>query len=190
MPTSRGSSRTAEPDGLPRVRRDGTFFRVASPDWRDPLDTSYAKTNGGRWNPPGEFGALYLNATPAVAAANARAQHAGRAIKLFDLVPSARPILLTIDVPRVVVLDAATPNGIASLGFPPEFPFAVPWPRCQAAARTAHDAGLNGVAARSNAEATAHATVGEELALFEGVRVRESEPRRAFDAWYPDPIPG
>ncbi len=45
----------------------------------------------GAGSTPGEFGALYLNATVRVAAANARAQHSGRAIKLFDLLPEARP---------------------------------------------------------------------------------------------------
>ena len=65
------------------VSRGGPYDRVAAPEWIDPADTAYSKQRGGRWNPVGELGALYLNATIQVAAANARAQHARRAIKLL-----------------------------------------------------------------------------------------------------------
>jgi hypothetical protein len=104
-----------------------------------------------------------------VAAANARSQHAGRAIKVFDLLPEARPELVTFEVPMVEVVDACTPDGIAALGFSESFPYGVTWPPCQAIAREAHAAALACVAARSDAEATATACVGEELALFEGL---------------------
>lgn len=175
---------------LPTVQRGGAYYRVVAPTWRDPLDTSYAKTYGGRWNPPGEFGALYVNADLRVAAANARANHAGRAIKLFDLLPDARPELVTVDIPTIDVLDAWSPEGVAALGFAANFPYAVPWPPCQAVARTAHAAGIAGVAARSNAEATPTEVVGEELAAFDGVDVGPLRERRSFAEWYPDPIPG
>ena len=140
--------------------------------------------------PFGEFGALYLNATIQVAAANARAQHAGRAIKLFDLLPEARPELVTFEVPLVDVLDACTPEGIAALGFAENFLYGVAGPACQMIGGEAHANALAGVAARSNAEATETASVGEELALFEEIVVGPSRARRRFDEWYPDPIPG
>jgi len=80
---------------LESIRRSGTYFRVFKPEWNDPLDTTYARrSSDNRWNPPGEFGALYLNKTLEVAAANARRQHAGRVIGLFDLKPARRPWLL------------------------------------------------------------------------------------------------
>jgi RES domain-containing protein len=172
------------------VRRGGSYYRVVAPKWVDPADTAYSKQRGGRWNPAGEFGALYLNATIKVAAANARAQHSGRAIKLFDLLPAARPELVTFEVPMVDVLDGCTPAGVADLGFAENFPYRVTWPPCQAIGREAHANALAGVAARSNAEATETASVGEELALFEEVVVSPSKARRRFDKWYPDPIPG
>jgi RES domain-containing protein len=172
------------------VRRGGAYYRVVAPQWIDPADTAYSKQRGGRWNPAGEFGALYLNATIQVAAANARAQHAGRAIKLFDLLPEARPELVTLEAPMVDVLDASTPEGVAALGFADDFPYGVTWPACQAVGRDAHVDSLAGVAARSNAEATQTAWVGEELALFEEVVVGPSRARRRFEEWYPDPIPG
>lgn len=174
---------------LPTAERGGDYYRVVAPDWIDPLDTPYSKASGGRWNPAGEFGALYLNADLRVAAANARAQHAGRAIKLFDLLPDARPELVTVQVPPIDVVDASSSAGVAALGFAANFPFGVPWPPCQAVARSARGAGIAGVAARSNAEATRTQTIGEELAVFEGVTLRERR-RRRFSDWYPDPIPG
>jgi RES domain-containing protein len=163
---------------------------VVAPDWIDPVNTSYSKRSGGRWNPAGEFGALYLSATIHVAAANARARHAGRAIKLFDLLPEARPEVVVLEVPALEVVDACSPGGVAALGFSESFPFGVPWMPCQAIARGAHSGGLPGVAARSNAEATVTASIGEELALFEEVAIRAPPTRLRFRDWYPDPIPG
>jgi RES domain-containing protein len=172
------------------TRRGGLYYRVAAPEWIDPANTEYSKQHGGRWNPASEFGALYLNATVHVAAANARSRHAGRAIKLFDLLPKARPDLVTFEIPIDEVLDACTLEGIAALGFAENFPYGVLWPKCQAVAREAHAAELSGIASRSNAEATATASVGEELTLFEEVIVPAPSARRPFEQWYPDPIPG
>lgn len=107
------------------VYRGGLCYRVVAPNWVNPADTSYSKKQRGRWNPPGEFGALYLNVDVHVAAAKARAQHAGRAIKLFDLVPEARPELVTFDVPWVEALDACTQKGVAVLGFTDDFTYKV-----------------------------------------------------------------
>lgn len=172
------------------ILRGGLYYRVVAPAWIDPADTSHSKRHGGRWNPPGEFGALYLNATIQVAAANVRMRHAGRAIKLFDLLPEARPELVTFDIPKTSVLDACTSRGIARLGLAENFPYGVPWPPCQTIARTAHAAGIVGVAARSAAEATPTRFVGEELALFDPVSPAPPPSRRRFANWYPDPIPG
>jgi RES domain-containing protein len=170
--------------------RSGQHYRVVDPSYADPLDTSYAKAAGGRWNPRAEFGALYLCVNASVAAANARQQHAGRAIKLFDLLPDARPELVTVEVPRLDVVDAVSASGIGALGLPATYPFVVPWPPCQAIARTAFAEGLNGVAARSNAESTSTSWVGEELAAFDSVVGIAAISREAFNQWYPDPIPG
>ena len=172
------------------LARSGRYYRVVDPTYRAPLDTSYAKAAGGRWNPPGEFGALYLCATFAVAAANARYQHAGRAIKLFDLLPAARPDIVTVDVPRLDVVDIVTAPGIRAVGLPPAYPYGVLWPPCHAIARAAYADGVVGVAARSNAEATATSSVGEELAVFDTVTGVAQVSREAFALWYPDPIPG
>ncbi len=170
--------------------RSGRYYRVVDPSYTNPLDTSYAKAAGRRWNPPGEFGALYLCATFAVAAANARYQFVGRAIKLFDLLPNARPELVTVDVPRLDVVDVVTAAGVQTVGLPPNYPYGVPWPPCQAIARDAFVDSVAGVAARSNAEATPTSWIGEELAVFDSATGVAQISREAFAQWYPDPIPG
>lgn len=174
---------------LATVTRGGRYYRVVDPSYFNPLDTSYAKRAGRRWNPPGEFGALYLCATIAVAAANARYQFVGRAVKLFDLLPAARPELVTVDVPNLDVVDVVTVSGVAAVGLPPSYPYGVPWPPCQAIARDAYSDGVAGVAARSNAEATASSCVGEELAVFDSFTGLVPASRVEFALWYPDPMP-
>ena len=158
--------------------------------WTDPLDPSYSKLYGGRWTPPGEFGALYLCATIDVAAANARWQHRHRAVKLFDLRPEARPSLVMVNVPENRFLDAVTSEGISALRLPRVYPYGVTRERCWAVARRAHSQGVPGIACRSNAEATASSWIGEELALFDdALPVRRVGKIKPFAQWYPDAIP-
>lgn len=175
---------------MKRLSRGGRYYRVANPNWADPLDPSYSKRYGGRWTPPGEFGALYLCATIDVAAANARAQHRNRAIKLFDLRPQARPSLVMVNVPENRFLDVITDAGIAALRLPHAYPFGVAYERCWPIARRAYEEHIAGVACRSNAEATSTFWVGKELALFDySLPVRRVGKIKPFAQWYPDAIP-
>ncbi|MGC1381803.1 MAG: RES domain-containing protein [Candidatus Baltobacteraceae bacterium] len=173
------------------ITRGGTYFRVFKPDWDDPLDTSFSREIGGRWNAPGLFGALYLNATRTVAAANARAQHRGRAIGLLDLRPERRPRLLQVHVPRCTVLDAVRPEGLRAVNLPANYPWRVGPERCRPIGLRAYRRGdLRGIASRSAAECSATDWLGEELAWFDkSPSLRESGPRRDFELWYPDAIP-
>ena len=133
---------------------------------------------------------LYLNRTLEVAAANARWQHRKRAIGLFDLRPERRPILVTVEVPRVGALDVVTAEGLRDLRLPASYPFAAGHARCRPIGRRAYKGGLPGIACRSAAECFATGWVGEELAWFDRAPgVRERGPRRAFGEWYPDSIP-
>ena len=174
-----------------RLARGGTYYRVCKPDWHDGLDTSYAKEHGGRWNPPGAFGALYLSATLAVAAANAREQHAGRAVKLFDLKPDRRPRLLTVRLERRRFVDVVTPEGVHALGIPAEYPWGVDHDSTRPIGAQMYGNREPGIACRSNAECRPTSWLGEELALFD--HAGQPEPvgnLKPFSAWYPDPIPG
>lgn len=150
----------------------------------------YAKLHGGRWTPRGEFGGLYLNATIAVAAANARHQHRRRAIGLFDLRSEARPHLIEIYVPKRDCVDVVTDEGIAAAGLPGGFPNKVPHSICHSVARQAYANAIEGVASRSAAEVTATSWVGEELTVFDRAASGIVERSTAkFTDWYPDAQP-
>lgn len=173
------------------ITRGGEYFRVFKPEWSDPLDPTFSKTVGGRWNAPGAFGALYLNATRVVAAANARVKHYGRAIGLFDLRPERRPHLSQLHVPRSASLDVVRAEGLSALRLPLHYPWNVGMERCRPVGFRAYHAGdLRGIACRSAAECTRSEWIGEELAWFDiSPRLRENAGRLAFARWYPDAIP-
>jgi RES domain-containing protein len=96
--------------------RAGRYLRVASPDWDDPLDGSYAAAKGGRWNPPGSYGTVYLNRTQTVARLNVDRLHVGLPYGPEDLDPNQAPILVATDVPEHDYLDVVTDAGIAAAG--------------------------------------------------------------------------
>jgi RES domain-containing protein len=173
------------------VNREGRFYRVVSPSWIDPLDTSFSKQYGGRWNAPEAFGVLYLNADVKVAAANARANHARRAIQLFDLNEDARPALVEVALSPSQMLDIASPEGIAANGLPATYPCWVGHAECQPIGQSAYDYGLDGVACLSSAECTPTSVVGEELGVFDRVVASRVKRRRtrSFARWYPDAVP-
>lgn len=170
------------------VERGGIHFRVCDPTWKDPLDTSFAKRYGGRWNPTGSFGVLYLCTTIVVAAGNARRAYEGEIATLFDLLPEQRPDLQLTRVAPLRVLDAVTGAGLRSLHLPPTYPVGVHWDRCQEIGRHAHRAGENGIACRS-ADATERTNIvveGEELVVFDRAMPAVTRLERlAFAQWYP-----
>src|ERR1700681_4727460 len=107
---------------MKQVERSGLHFRVCDPSWKDPLDTSYAKSHGGRWNPPGSFGVLNLCATISVAAGNARRAYEGEIATLFDLLPEHRPDWQVVTISPIHVVDAASDAGLRSLRLPLAYP--------------------------------------------------------------------
>ncbi len=170
------------------VEREGLHFRVCDPSWTDPLDTSFAKRHGGRWNPAGSFGVLYLCATISVAAGNARRVYEGEIATLFDLLPEQRPDLQIIAVTPIRVVDAATDIGLQSLRLPLTYPVGVSWRPCQAIGKNAYGRGENGIACRSAdaADRTNISIEGEELVVFDrAVRHVTRLERLPFAQWYP-----
>jgi hypothetical protein len=166
------------------VVRGGTYFRVCDPLWKNPADTAFSKAAGGRWNPPGEFGALYLCADVLVAAGNARrsiAREFGDAVTFADLRSDRRPQLQAFSVTRWRFVDAVTERGIAALSLPKSFPDAS-HRVCRRVARVVFENGEPGIAARSAV------APGEELAVFDGhLRLVRRKPhgRVPFEEWYP-----
>lgn len=174
---------------MKHVARQGAYYRVcdALPAWPNTLDTAFSKRVGGRWNPPGAFGILYLNASIAVAAANARKNYESEIATLYDLRPGQRPDLQLVTVSAFRFVDVVTSRGVHALHLPASFPYGVPWPPCQRIGVRAYAIrSERGIAYRSNADVTPTSNVGEELAIFDralqsvlrGIRVR-------FAEWYP-----
>lgn len=172
------------------ITRGGTYYRVCDPSWSDPRDTSFSKRRGGRWNPAGAFGALYLNASIAVAALNAHralAREFGTAIGLADVRPEQRPDLQTFTITHHAFVDAVTGGGLLDLGLPATYPDAVTHGETHAVARTLYAADEAGIAARSAVVATE-----EELAIFDShiaLARRKASGRVPFGAWYPGLVP-
>lgn len=166
------------------VRRGGTYLRIAERSWRDPLTPAYSRERGGRWNPAGSFGVLYLNRTLALARAQVRHKLEPRGIRPEDLDPAAGPILVKTEVPEKHFVDAVTKAGLVSLGLPPSYPLSesgddIPHSSCQPIGVEAWNADEAGIACRSAA-----APDLEELALFDRGFVLKPANTQRFEDWY------
>jgi len=171
---------------LRHVRRGGvTYFRIADATWDNPLDPSYAQASGGRWNPAGSFGVLYLNASREVARANVARRLAGQPYGPEDLANG--PVLVELRAPRAHYVDALSARGLESLGLPRTYPVhgngrRVSWSRCQPIGRKAWEEGEPGIACRS--AALRAGTPGEELALFVRGRLPTARGVHSFEDWF------
>jgi RES domain-containing protein len=159
---------------------------VAKPEWADPFDTTFSARSGGRWNPPGSFGVLYLNADERVASANARQWFAHNGgFSVLDLQPARRPVAVACTF-RQELVDVVSPEGVAAIGLPSRYPWKVPRSDCQPIGERLHAAGERGIACRSAAEcAGPRQSVGEEAALFDrGAPLVSPGAVLPFHAWY------
>src|SRR4051812_37631094 len=98
------------------VRRGGAYNRLADPGWADPLDTSYSRERGGRWNPAGAFGVLYLNRGVTVARLQVKHKLAAHPYGVEDLDPSEQHDLVELQVPKVEARDCVTTDGLRGVG--------------------------------------------------------------------------
>ena len=148
----------------------GDYNRLAEPGWADPLDTFFSKRGGGRWNPAGAFGALYLNPGRPGARLQVGRKLAGQPYGVEDLDPGEQHDLVDVEVPELDFRDCVTPAGLSAVRLPRTYPLdssgsAVPWSTCQPVGQAAYDADLAGVACRS--AATGARPDDEELAVFD-----------------------
>jgi hypothetical protein len=171
------------------VRRGGAYNRLAEPTWADPLDTSHSTHVGGRWNPSGAFGALYLNRDLKIARLQVRHKLAGYPYDIEDLDPSEQHDLVEVQVDDCDPLDCVTAAGLAAVGLTGRYPLdgggaPVTHAVCQLIAVEAYKADRPGVACRS---AAAHASNSdEELAVFDrDTGLVRQTARRPFSDWYP-----
>lgn len=145
------------------------WLRVASPEWDQPLDPSFAKTTGGRWNPANSFPILYLNANVVTARLQIERMLEGTASTPDDLADDAY-VLVAARLPlNQSAADAVTDEGLNALNLPASYPLddlSVPIPHsvCQPIGAALHAlASVQGVWCRS---ACSEDGRGRELAWF------------------------
>lgn len=168
------------------IRRGGEHFRIADPSWTNPPSGRYAQQRGGRWNPPGSFPVVYLNAAVNVARANVQRRFAGLPYGPESLDPLTAPVLITTHVAYAGYVDILTDEGCAAAGLPETYPLddseEISWEQCQSIGLQAWKDEAPGIACRSAAIPTP--PFGEELAWFE----RSGRPQVAqvarFVEWY------
>ncbi len=133
------------------------WLRVASSNWSDPVDCSYARTNGGRWNVPGSHNTLYLSMDVTTARAQVARLAARHGYDVDDLADDADYLLVSVTLPRSQnVTDAVTDTGLTQVQLPTTYPInsdgsAVTWQQCQPVGTVTLAAGLRGIFARSAA---------------------------------------
>jgi hypothetical protein len=170
------------------ARRGGEYFRLADPSWEDPLDISHSQHAGGRWNPPGAFGVLYLNATVRMARLQVVHRLAGQPYGVEDLEESEQHDLVAVTARDCDHLDCVTGAGLSAVGLPESYPIGkdgrpIGWDVCQPVGRAAYDAGRPGVACRSAAAGASSSD--EELGVFDrAAHAVVMTGRRTFADWY------
>lgn len=181
---------------LRHVRRGGRYHRVADPAWSNPLDGSFARSRGGRWNPPGSFPVVYLNASLEVARANLWRRFRGLPYGPQDLAPEAAPLLVTTEVAKDRYADAVTDEGCRAAGLPASYPWTedgkpVEWPPCHEIGTRAWAEGEPGIACRSAATVPAdersgqpERSPGEELAWFQRDGKLALSGVQPFEDWF------
>jgi hypothetical protein len=170
------------------VRRGGACNRLAEPHWADPLDTTFSKLHGGRWNAPGSYGVLYLNMTEQMARTQVEHKLAGHPYHIEDLDPAAQHDLVEVDVAETDALDLVSDEGLDAVGLPFSYPLdadgqPVGHAQCHPVGQAAYDEPLPAIACRSAAAGAAKAD--EELAVFDrDAGIVTETGRRAFADWY------
>jgi hypothetical protein len=154
------------------IRRQGTYWRVADPQWHEPFDGAWSMRRGGRWNAVRSFPVTYLNADMPTAQANAE-RHlrsiADLGIEIEDFDDSELPVAVPCVIRECEALDVVTDAGCLAAGLPVTYPNdgagrPLAHSTCQPIGQRAYDEGMAGIAYRS-AAATAP-SAGEELAWF------------------------
>lgn len=143
------------------------WLRVAKASWIEPLDTSHAKRDGGRWNPPRSHATLYLSEDLATARSQLPRMLDGYPATPEDLDDEFVLVAATLPSGQVAA-DAVSDDGLDALGLPRSYPIyangrPVSHATCQPIGNEVAAQGLRGVRARSAATRDGS---GRELAWF------------------------
>jgi RES domain len=165
------------------------WLRVAHPSWNDPLDPSYAREHGGRWNRRGAYATLYLNGDVATVRLQIERMLAGTPV-VFDDLDDEAYTLVAARLPRAqICADAVTVGGLRSLGLPRNYPVnarggEIKYERCQADGARLRASGVRGVWCKSACTPDGR---GRELAWFPASAHSKARPvwakPRPLGAW-------
>jgi RES domain len=139
---------------------------------------------GGRWNAPGAFGALYLNADVDAARANARRFLQvifGPNVLPEDIAEQSLPDVADFGVSETEFADALSRKGRRALRLAPHYAPGQGYPRCRAAGARVYCAGEAGIATTSAVDDDR-----EELTIFDRAVPTLVRPgrRQRFVSWY------
>lgn len=171
------------------IRRGGAYNRLTEPSWADPLDTSYSKQRGGRWNAPGSLGVLYLNRDLRVAHLQVQHKLRGQPYGVEDLDEEEQHDLVSVEVDERKWLDCMTEAELEAVGLPVSYPRhsngrPVRHETCQPIGQVAYGDDRPGVVCRSAVDGAT--PDDEELAVFDrevnaAVRMTGRQP---FADWF------
>ncbi len=168
------------------LRRGGPYLRVADPSWRDPLSREHSRVRGGRWNAPGAFGVVYLNASLDLARALVRTRLEDRGIRPEDILPEAGPVLVRTTVPDDIYVNAVTDAGLHSINLPTTYPLdgrgrIIAHHVCQPIGQLAWDKKERGIACRP---ATRGAPANEEELAYFSRQKLHVQTTEQFATWF------
>jgi hypothetical protein len=171
---------------------DGKLWvRVTHPHHVDPYDSTWAQQRGGRWNPPGSFATLYLNADVATARRQIVRLLEDTVVAPDDLTGDAYELVGAYLPDAQTAADIVSDGGVAAAGLPPSYPAdvdgrGVAHDVCQPIGREAYDEALDGVHYRSAATLDG---AGRELAWWPRNRrvIRAAGGRRVPYSRWRDP---
>lgn len=155
------------------------WLRVTRPHHDDPYDASWAQQRGGRWNPPGSFATLYLNADVGTARRQIVRLLEDTVVEPDDLAADAYELVGAHLPDGEAAADIVTDGGVAAAELPPSYPADADGQRvahevCQPIGVQAHAAALDGIHCRSAATLDG---AGRELAWWP----RDRRPAPAAD---------
>src|SRR5574337_385995 len=136
------SGQRGQAAGLPRRRVQGRWYRMVARRYRTGMDSDTGSVRtGGRYNPAGEFGALYL----------AESQEACRAEVARRIEPDVTMSLGTLEVDLEAVCALTNPATLQALLITHAALVGNDWSVTQGIGRALRDAGFEGLTAPSAA---------------------------------------
>ncbi len=169
------------------IDRGGDYYRVAEPDWADPLDGTPGVEAGGRWNSPGSFPCVYLNKSIRLARKFVAHKLRGHPYGPEDLEPTAAPVLAETSLPVELRVDVVTDAGCRQAGLPSTYPMTsggevIPHETCWPIGEKAWLADEGGIACRSATKGAA--STEEELVWFQRDQHLPKGKVRQFEDWF------